>query len=136
MQNDLENITSSLQLLDEDKSENLLSLTYSTFFEACPEAESLWGKDDPDSHGKMFNGIILTIIDNLTRPEICERNLASDVKNHDEYSVDKEMYGLFFTSLLDALRTTLGEDFNQGMQQAWQRQLNQLESMAHKHSSR
>jgi len=136
MNDDLHQITSSLQLLDEDKSDNLLSLTYSTFFEVCPEAESLWEKDDPDSRGKMFNGIILTIMDNLTRPEVCENNLASDVKDHDEYGVDKGMYGLFFTSLLQALNTILGEDFNQEMQQAWKRQLDQLEGMAHKHTCR
>jgi hemoglobin-like flavoprotein len=136
MNDDLHQITSSLQLLDEDKSENLLSLTYSTFFEACQDAESLWEKDDPDSRGKMFNGIILTIMDNLTRPEICENNLASDVKDHDEYGVNKGMYGLFFTSLLEALRATLGENFNQEMQQAWKRQLEQLEGLAHKHTCR
>jgi len=136
MNDDLHQITSSLQLLDEDKSDNLLSLTYSTFFAVCPEAESLWEKDDPDSRGKMFNGIILTIMDNLTRPEVCENNLASDVKDHDEYGVDKGMYGLFFTSLLQALNTILGEDFNQEMQQTWKRQLDQLEGMAHKHSCR
>ena len=134
MQSDLDQITSSLQLLDEDKSDNLLSLTYSHFFEACPQAESLWEKDDPDSRAKMFNGIILTIMDNLTRPEICESNLASDVKDHDEYGVDKNMYGLFFTSLLEALKATLGEAFNQEMQQAWTYQLSQLESMAHTHT--
>ena len=136
MQNDLNQITSSLQLLDEDKSEKLLSLSYSLFFKASPEAESLWEKDDPDSRAKMFNGIILSIMDNLTRPEICESNLASDVKDHDSYGVNREMYGLFFTSLLDALHATLGEDFNQAMQQAWKRQLKQLENMAHKHTSR
>ena len=136
MQNDLNQITSSLQLLDEDKSESLLSLTYSHFFKTCPEGESLWEKDDPDSRAKMFNGIILTIMDNLTRPEICEQNLAADIKEHDEYGVDKGMYGLFFISLLAALNTTLGEAFNQEMQQAWTRQLGQLENMAHKHTRR
>ena len=136
MNDDVRQITSSLQLLDEDKSENLLSLTYSFFFAACPEAESLWEKDDPDSRAKMFNGIILTIMDNLTRPEICENNLASDVKEHDEYGVDKGMYGLFFTSLFEALRATLAEDFNQEMQQAWKHQLDQLEGMTHKHTCR
>ena len=136
MQNDLNQITASLQLLDEDKSDNLLSLTYSHFFEVCPEGQSLWEKDDPDSRSKMFNGIILTIMDNLTRPEVCEKNLASDVKDHDEYGVDKNMYGLFFTSLFEALNSVLGETFNQEMQLAWQRQLGHLEKMAHKHTSR
>ena len=134
MNADLEQITSSLQLLDEDKSDNLLSLTYSHFFDACPEGKPLWEKDDPDSRSKMFNGIILTIMDNLTRPEICENNLVSDVKDHDEYGVDKGMYGLFFTSLLEALNSVLGEAFDQEMQQAWKRQLGQLEDMAHKHT--
>lgn len=136
MHTDLEQITSSLQLLDEDKSDTLLSLTYSQFFEACPEGQSLWEKDDPDSRSKMFNGIILTIMDNLTRPEVCEKNLASDVKDHDEYGVDKDMYGLFFTSLFEALNSVLGEAFNQEMQLAWQRQLSQLKNMAHKHTNR
>ncbi len=134
MNDDLHQITSSLQLLDEDKSDSLLSLTYSHFFTACPEGEFLWEKDDLDSRTKMFNGIILTIMDNLTRPEICEKNLASDVKDHDEYGVDKGMYGLFFTSLFEALSSVLGDAFNQEMQQAWKRQLGRIEEMAHKHT--
>lgn len=136
MKDDLNQIHATLQLLNDEVSETILSTTYSRFFAACPSAESLWEKDDSVSRGKMFNSVILTIMDNLTRPEICENNLIKDIKDHDDYGVDKEMYGLFFRSLEKALSETLGEAFSQQMAQAWERQLAQIENLAHKHTSR
>lgn len=136
MSSDLMHITSTLQMLDDDQSEHLLALTYAQFFKVCPQAQALWEKDNPDSRGKMFNGIVLTLMDNMTRPEVCEINLASDVKNHDEYGVNREMYGLFFSSLHYALADTLGDAFSEDMSLAWKNQLQQLEKTAHKHTQR
>ncbi|OMH26643.1 globin [Motiliproteus sp. MSK22-1] len=136
MENQLDKIYSTLQLLDDEKSEKLINETYSIFFNAHPEAVLLWSKDDPESRSKMFNGVILTIIDNLTRPDIFKNNLLSDVKDHDEYGVDKEMYGGFFLSLTEALKKTLGSEFNQEMELAWKHQLAHIRELVHKHTSR
>ncbi len=135
MNDDMAQVYATLQLLDDKKSESLLSETYLRFFKVCPEAESLWEKDDPASRGKMFNSVILTIMDNMARPEISEKNLQSDVKEHNDYGVSKEMYSLFFCSLIEALNETLGENFNQDMEQAWKRQFDQIEGQVDKHTS-
>ena len=119
-------IQNSLQLLNEEKTEKLISLTYVIFFETCPEAESLWEKDDPESRSKMFNGVILMVIDKLMRPEIFIANLGADIKDHHGYGVKKEMYALFFQSLMTALREVLSDDFTEEMMHAWEKQLEQL----------
>ena len=131
MKNELEQIDATLQLLTDQKIERLISLTYSTFFNVCPEAESLWEKDDPASREKMFNGIVLMIVDKLTRPVVFDNNLRSDVKDHEGYGVSKDMYGLFFTALFDALKETLGDDFNDAMASTWKHQLSQIKDSVH-----
>lgn len=135
MKDDMKQVYATMQLLNDETSESLLAETYLRFFKVCPEAESLWEKDDPSSRAKMFNSIVLTIMDNLTRPEIFEKNLQSDVKEHNEYGVSGEMYGLFFCSLIDALKETLGDDFSQDMELAWKRQFDQIEGRVDKHTS-
>ncbi len=136
MERDLEQIDGTLQLLTDEKSEELLNITYSRFFQLCPDAETLWEKDDPVSRGKMFNGVILTIVDNITRPQIGENNLVSDVKDHDGYGVSNEMYQQFFDSLVDALAEVLGDEFTAEMMSAWRGQLSQIKTLIHKHTER
>lgn len=136
MERDLEQIDATLQLLTDEKSEDLLDITYSRFFQVCPEAETLWEKDDPVSRGKMFNGVILTIVDNITRPQIGENNLVSDVKDHDGYGVSKVMYQQFFDSLVEALDEVLGDGFTDEMKSAWRGQLSQIKTLIHKHTER
>lgn len=136
MNTDLEYIYKTLQMLSEEKSEQLIAITYVRFFKACPEAESLWEKNDPLSRSKMFNGVILTVMDSITRPDICENNLLSDVKDHDGYGVNHPMYGLFFASLVEAFTEVLGDEFNQNMIKAWQQQLSSIETVVCKHSAR
>ena len=136
MERDLEQIDATLQLLTDEKSEDLLDITYSRFFQVCPEAETLWEKDDPVSRGKMFNGVILTIVDNITRPQIGENNLVSDVKDHDGYGVSKVMYQQFFDSLVEALDEVLGDGFTVEMKSAWCGQLSQIKTLIHKHTER
>jgi len=123
---DLFLIQKSLQLLDNEKSERLISLSYALFFEACPDAQSLWEKDDPVSRLKMFNGVILSLIDKLSRPQIYQTNLRQDIKDHQNYGVKGEMYVLFFKALRDALAQVLADDFNDEMQRAWGEQLEQM----------
>ena len=136
MEHDLEQIDATLQLLTDEKSEDLLNITYSRFFEVCPEAETLWEKDDPVSRAKMFNGVILTVFDTITRPQIGESNLESDVKDHDGYGVSKAMYQQFFDSLLDALDVVLGDAFTVEMKSAWLGQLSQIKTLIHKHTGK
>lgn len=136
MDHDLEQIDATLQLLTDEKSEDLLDITYSRFFQICPDAEALWEKDDPVSRGKMFNGVILTIVDNITRPQIGKNNLESDVKDHDGYGVSIEMYQQFFDSLVGALEEVLGGTFTTEMQSAWWGQLSQIKTLIHKHAER
>jgi len=136
MENDLKYIHETLQLLDDEKSERLLAITYERFFVVCPDGKALWEKDDPVSRGKMFNSVILTVMDNIVRPDNCERNMIADVKDHDGYGVNKDMYGQFFCSLIASFHEVLGESFNADMETAWQRQLELLECKAHKYTSR
>ena len=134
MEHDLEQIDATLQLLTDEKSEELLNITYSRFFQICPDAETLWEKDDPVSRGKMFNGVILTIVDNITRPQIGENNLVSDVKDHDGYGVSNAMYQQFFDSLVEGLEKVLGNNFTAEMMSAWRGQLSQIKTLIHKHT--
>jgi len=123
---DLYLIQESLQLLNDEKSERLIALSYAYFFEACPKAELLWEKDDPVSRLKMFNGVILTLIDKLSRPQIYQTNLRQDIKDHHSYGVKGEMYVLFFKALRDALAQVLADDLSDEMQRAWREQLEQM----------
>jgi len=136
MEIDLKKIHETLQLLDDEKSDSLLTITYQRFFSICPDSEALWEKDDPISRGKMLNSIILTVMDNIVRPDICENNVISDVKDHDGYGVNKDMYGLFFSSLIAAFHEVLGEGFNTDMDKAWTHQLELLECKVHKYTCR
>jgi len=135
MTNDVELIDSTLQLLTDENSERLLTRTYERFFSVCPAAESLWEKDDPASRAKMFNGVILAVMDNLLRPQMGENNLISDVRDHDGYGVKKDMYGMFFGSMVEALKEALGEGFTVDMEVAWKRQFSQIEGTVCKHTS-
>ena len=134
MTSDIELIDAALQLLTDENSETLLARTYEIFFAVCPAAESLWEKDDPASRAKMFNGVILAVMDNLMRPQMGVNNLISDVKDHDGYGVKKDMYGLFFESMVGALKEALGEGFTLDMEMAWKRQFSQIEGTVHKHT--
>ena len=96
----------------------------------------MWEKDDPISRGKMFDSVILSIVDNITRPQIGENNLVSDVKDHDGYGVSNAMYQQFFESLVEALEEVLGDGFTVEMKSAWQRQLSQIKTLIHKHIER
>lgn len=134
MINDIELIDGALQLLTDENSEHLLARTYEQFFTVCPTAETLWEKDDPGSRAKMFNGVILAVMDNILRPQMGENNLISDVRDHDGYGVKKDMYGMFFESMIEALKTTLGESFTVDMEEAWRRQFSQIEGTVCKHA--
>lgn len=135
MHNDLLLIQKTLQSLDNETGEKLLRQTYERFFAACPAAAELWEKDDPVSRGKMFNGVILSVFDHLARPDIGEKNLRSDIRDHDDYGVSTQMYGMFFSALLETLSAVLGEGFDEDMAQAWERQLNGINSLVHKYTS-
>jgi hemoglobin-like flavoprotein len=122
----LEFIQASLHLLDEQHSTDLTTETYAHFFQQCPSAKSLWEKDDHTSRIKMLNGVLLSVIDSLTRPDMAKRNLAIDVKEHIGYGVKDHMYALFFDSLLHAFKQVLTNRFTLEMEQAWTAQFDHL----------
>ena len=132
---DLKVIQSSLQLLDDDKSEQLITLTYALFFKNCPQAEILWRVDDPVSRIKMFNGVILMVIDKLNRPTVYESNLNTDTREHHEYGVTSEMYVLFFRALIDSFVHVLSSDFSNEMKLTWERQFECIDQTIQKYIS-
>jgi len=133
MKTDHKLILSSLDLFTEERSKQLVNLSYKIFFEACPNAEKLWSKDDYASREKMLNSIILMVVDHINRPNICEQNLKSDIKDHKDYDVDFDMYLLFFNSLSNALPQALGSEFSIDMADAWRRQFKSLHDLIVKH---
>jgi len=133
MKTDHKLILSSLDLFTEERSKQLVNLSYKIFFEACPNAKELWSKDDYASREKMLNSIILMVVDHINRPNICEQNLKSDIKDHKDYDVDFEMYLLFFNSLSNALPQALGSELSIDMADAWRRQFKSLHDLIVKH---
>ncbi len=126
MSDDIHLLMTSLQLLSHEQSEQWQAATYARFFEQCPEGPHLWGKDDPASRAKMFNAVILAIIDNLARPDTGARNLQADLHTHQGYGVNPAMYALFLEALQVTLADTLGEAMTPEMTQAWARQTGRM----------
>jgi len=126
-------ILSSLNLFTEERSEKFVDLSYKDFFEVCPSAKLLWATDDYASREKMLNSVILMVVDNINRPNICEQNLRSDIKDHKDYGVDYDMYMLFFKSLSNAFPQALGSEFTSDMADAWNRQFKSLHDLVAKH---
>ncbi len=134
VQHQLMMVRKTLMLLDDEKSERLISATYEHFFQLNPVAEDLWEGDATVSKGKMFNNIILTIMDNIMRPEMVEGHLANEAADHKGYGTGVDMYAQFFQAMIGAFTTVLGDRFDAEMQQVWQSQFNQLEGITCKHA--
>jgi len=136
MHKDLSNIQASLNLLNDQSSEQLIALTYSIFFKACPKAKSLWEKDDPISRNKMFNATLLSVIDKLTRPEVSQQYLKTDINDHQGYKVENSMYLLYFDAIVSAFEQVLGELFTDDIKASWLSQFRLLEEdidLIHRH---
>ena len=134
IQHQLMMIRKTLMLLDDEKSERLIKTSYEHFFTLNPAAEDLWEGDGATAKGKMFNNIILTVMDNLVRPEIVEGHLASEAADHKGYGTSNDMYAQFFQAVIAAFTVVLGDEFDAEMQQVWQRQFDQLEGITCKHA--
>ncbi len=130
MSADQELILSTFQSLDAEMGERWLTRTYAIFAERCPEGAALWESPDASGKGKMFNAILLSVMDGVTQPETQRRNLASDVREHQEYGVQSAMYGAFLRAMLDALKETGGAEVSEDVFIAWERQLKAIESQA------
>ena len=127
MSADLNLIHRTFQSMSADTGEQWLTRTYALFAERCPEGAALWATPDVNSQGKMFNAILLSVMDGLTQPETQHRNLVSDVREHKGYGVDRAMYGLFLHAMGDALREVGGEAIPDEEFSAWERQLLAIE---------
>lgn len=91
---------------------------YQKFFARHPEAESLMGHIDQIVRGRMMDEVYrLLLADDFSEEQ---QYLNWEVTNHrTAYNVEFDMYPHLMEALVDAVKESMGDDWNADYEDAW-----------------
>jgi len=111
------------QAQNKTSSEQIAALVFDKFFQAFPEVkETYFASTDLDSYFGSFklNTIYAFFIDMVKHPDYTEPQLLQEIMRHEVYGLkDKEYFFAIIDCFVMAIKETLGEDWNEGFETAW-----------------
>jgi len=110
------------------RSEDLTPLVYERLFLEHPDMEALFIRDtDGAVKGEMLARVIEAILDFIDRRAYSACLIQCEVVTHAGYGVPPEVFGVFFATLADTIRSLAREDWTPAMDAAWRRLLADLD---------
>lgn len=110
-----------------ERDEDLTSRVYLRLFAAHPEMEALFIRDTSGSvRGEMLARVFEMILDFIDRRAYAAQMIQCEVVTHEGYGVPPEVFGIFFSTVADALQERLGADWTKGMDTAWRDLLGEM----------
>lgn len=102
------------------RGEDLTFRVYLRLFAAHPEMEALFIRDTNGSvRGEMLARVFELILDFIDRRAYATRMIQCEVITHEGYGVPPDVFGIFFSTVADALKESLGADWTADMDTAW-----------------
>ncbi|QUD90559.1 globin [Phenylobacterium montanum] len=95
-------------------------LVYRRLFARRPEMEALFVRDtDGSVRGEMLSQVFEAILDFIGPRRYAANLIQCEVITHEGYGVPREIFGLFFAAVAEALAEILGPDWTPAIEAAW-----------------
>lgn len=94
---------------------------YETFFSIEPEARPMFKHVSMFTQGRLLVGVLSISLDVLANPEKVRSKLLQLNEKHNRIGVKTDYYITFGEALLESLRITLGEMFDEQTEMAWKK---------------
>src|SRR5580658_10814212 len=120
-------IEQSLELAAEIGAD-LTPRVYRRLFAAHPDMEALFVRDTNGAvRGEMLARVFEMILDFIDRRAYAARMIQCEVVTHEGYGVPPEVFGIFFVTVAETLRETLGADWTPEVDASWHLMLDQMD---------
>jgi len=107
--------------------EDPTSLVYKRLFLTHPEMEELFLLDRQDeAKGHMLFEVIECIIDFVGPRYTSEGLISSELINHEQIGVSREIFGTFFATVRDTFKELLADNWTAAYERAWDQLLEDL----------
>ena len=114
-----------------DLGADLTPRVYERQFAAHPEMEALFIRDTNGSvRGEMLARVFEMILDFIDRRAYAVQMIQCEVVTHDGYGVPPQVFGLFFATVADTLKDSLGAAWTGEMDGAWREMIREMSSLA------
>lgn len=108
--------------------DDLTPLVYARLFAAHPAMEPLFASDrNRQVRGEMLARVIEAILDFAGERKYAATLIQTEVVTHAGYDVPPAVFGVFFGTVADTLKTLLGEAWTADIDAAWVRLLADLD---------
>ncbi len=108
-----------------EKTGDIAPAVYKKYFARCPGSEELMTHIDDIVRGRMLDEVYRLMMNETYDEE--ESYLNFEVKNHKlAYSVQPHMYENLLAALKEVIAESLGNDWNDSFEQAWQSRIDLL----------
>jgi hemoglobin-like flavoprotein len=112
-------ITESLEAVAE-KCGDPTPLVYARVFERYPEYERLFVLDSDDgAKGQMLSQVIECVLDFDGEQHYAANFIASEMINHDNLGVDRDVFASFLDIVKETFEAVLGDDWTEEYERAW-----------------
>ncbi len=99
--------------------ETASELLYERLFEIAPELRAMF-RSDMAGQGMQFKSTLRVIVQRFDDPETLRPYLEDLARGHAAYGVTPEHFRLMGQALIWAMRKTMGEEFPEGADAAWE----------------
>jgi hemoglobin-like flavoprotein len=110
---------------------DLTPLVYQRLFDEHPETRAMFRTQGSEPvRGSMLALTIEAILDFAGERSGHFRLIACEVASHDAYGTPRELFIAFFTTIRDALRDLLGDEWSPNIARAWDQLLVEIDAFA------
>jgi len=128
-------ITTSLELVGERAGDPTRQV-YARIFADHPEMKDLFVLDKDDAaKGNMLAEFIDCILDLCGDKAYAKGLIQTEVINHDNLGVPREVFGTFLVTVRDVFKDILGADWTTEMDVAWQDLVTEFEDLLKVHAA-
>ena len=93
--------------------------------------EALFVRDTNGAvRGEMLARVFEMILDFIDRRAYAAQMIQCEVVTHEGYGVPPEVFGIFFSTVADTLRDTLGAEWTPAIDDAWREMLKEMDWFA------
>lgn len=111
-----------------EKPQETGDILYKHLFECCPDVVNIF-KVDMKEQSRLFIKMIKTVIEGLNNVHIIMPAIQDMGNRHVDYGVTVEQYKYFKESLVFAIGSVLGNDFDEKTKSAWSKLYDVLEDL-------
>lgn len=110
---------------------DLTPQVYARLFAEHPDMEALFVRDTNGAvRGEMLARVFEMILDFIDRRAYAAQMIQCEVVTHEGYGVPPQVFGIFFSTVADTLRDTLGAGWTPAADAAWREMLQEMDWFA------